>query len=114
MNSLFVGYSSVLEVTPVEFLRLINWGSSKLSVRSVFSKCGQLPAHPSLNAIGFVSQYHGTPITIVCYFRRAFFSDKLCRVNVGFFEERPNDVEAEMLLSSLPKFVLQLSDKSVE
>ena len=81
----------------MEFLWSIGWGSSKAKVRAHFLGYDELPPHPTLDAIGFVGQSYGVPITVVCYFIRGILRPKLARVVVAFFEERPNDEEVETL-----------------
>jgi len=76
----------------LRFVRRIVWGVGKSEMASIFPGWENLPPHPTQNAIGFFGQLLGEPAAVVCYFRKAWLSDKLTRVNVTWWLERPPDV----------------------
>jgi len=73
------------------FLSSIVWGSSKGEMTSLFPGWEFLPPHPTQNAIGFHGFLFDEPVAAVCYFRKAWLSDKLSRINITWWMDRPPD-----------------------
>lgn len=76
----------------MDFIKEIRWGIGKDEVQDIFRDKQPMGPHPTQNAIGFFDSSYGVASGIVCYFNRGLFGrDKLARVVVTFFEERPED-----------------------
>jgi hypothetical protein len=76
----------------MDFLKEIRWGLGKDEVQGLFRGKQSMGPHPTQNAIGFFDSSYGVATSIVFYFNRGLFGrDKLARVVVNFFEERPED-----------------------
>ena len=76
----------------MDFLKEIKWGIGKEEIRVIFRDKQSMGPHPTQNAIGFFDSSYGVATSIVFYFNRGLFGrDKLARVVVNFFEERPED-----------------------
>ena len=86
-----------MSVTSLDFLFRIPWGSNKKSVANGFSEWTSLPPHPTQNAVGFEGEVFGEPAAVVCYFESALFREKLRRINVMWWLERPPDVQVESM-----------------
>jgi len=87
MNSNLIGGDIFMD-----FLRNIRWGIGKNEVHAIFRDIEFVGEHPEQNAIGFYDSIHGADAGIVSYFNRGVFGkDKLARVTVTFFKERPED-----------------------
>ncbi len=76
---------------PYRVLAKLDWNMSKRDVQVAFRDLEALPPHPTQNAIGFVAKINGIESAVICYFRRAFLSEKLARCNIMVFENRPSD-----------------------
>ena len=77
--------------TTLAFLPHVHWHMGKLDVGVLFPEWEPIPPPPSQNAIGFVGTLLGQPAFAVCYFRKRLFSEKLARLNLTWWEERPPD-----------------------
>ena len=76
----------------MDFFKKIRWGVGKNEVHAILRDKEFVGEHPEQNAIGFYDSIHGADAGIVCYFNRGIFGkDKLARVNITFFRERPED-----------------------
>ena len=88
----FSGDRKFQEGKLIDLIKKIRWGIRKDEVQDIFRGKQSMGPHPTQNAIGFFDSSYGVTSEIVCYFNRGLFGrDKLARVVVTFFEERPED-----------------------
>ncbi len=80
----------------MDFMKKIRWGIGKDEVHLILRDKQFVGEHPGKNAVGYYDSIYGVDTGIVCYFNRGLFgSDKLARVNIIFFRERPEDETIE-------------------
>lgn len=81
----------------IDLLKRVRLGSSERDIQAAFTDWTPMPPHPTQHAIGFLGQYEGRPVAVICYFVSRLFSAKLGRAVLNLFPERPADADAETL-----------------
>ncbi len=81
----------------IDLLKRLRLGSSERDIQAAFTDWTPLPPHPTQRAIGFLGQYEGRSVAVICYFISRLFSTKLGRAVVNLFPERPSDADAETI-----------------
>jgi len=90
------------EVRLFDLLSKVTWNMSEDEVLRVFGHKLRMDDHPSMNAVGFVDFTYGVFAGMGCYFLRGESgSDRLSRVVVTFFKERPEDEVIEEIYATI-------------
>jgi len=84
------------DIKPTRLIQHIKWGMGKDAICKMFSGKQPLLAEPGYNQIGFLSPSYGLPASFFFYFVTGMFgTDKLARITISYFLERPPDDDIE-------------------
>ncbi len=84
------------DIKPIRLIQHIKWGMGKDAIRKMFSGKQPLLLEPGYNQIGFFSPSYGLPASFFFYFTTGIFgADKLVRIQILYFPERPSDDDIE-------------------